>query len=508
MRKFAILFLALIVAGCLPTPPPAPTPTPPIPATPAPIGAPPTTEERDPSPTPGAAQPLPTSLPAASDGLGDPYYPQLGNGGYDAQHYTLDLVADMTSGAISGTVTLAARATADLPAFNLDFQGLTVRAVAVDDQPATFRRTDHELTIAPAAPIRNGATFTTTVRYEGIPTTVRDQAIPIQLGWTRYDGGVYVVSEPSGAASWYPVNDHPRDKATYTFRITVAKPYVVAANGLLAQTHDNGDTRTYVWEAADPLASYLATVNIAEFVEDTGQGPGGLPIRNYFPPAVAANARRVFAPTAEMIDYFDDLFGPFPFEAYGVVVADRSLGYALETQTLSLFGRDLAAADPASVQTVVAHELAHQWFGDSVSPANWQDIWLNEGFASYAEWLWIERVAGAQERDRIIVETYHQLDARAPPPPGTPPRSDLFNDGVYRRGGMTLHALRLRVGDEGFFNILRAYAERYRYGSASTADFIAVAEETGGQELDSLFDGWLYAKQMPEMPELGLRPSG
>jgi aminopeptidase N len=190
-----------------------------------------------------------------------------------------------------------------------------------------------------------------------------------------------------------------------------------------------------------------------------------------------------------------------------VVVADRSLGYALETQTLSLFGRDLTSADPASVQTVIAHELAHQWFGDSVSPANWQDIWLNEGFASYAEWLWIEHIAGAQERDRIIVETYRQLDVRAPPPPGSPPRGDLFNDGVYRRGGMTLHALRLRLGDDTFFKILRAYAERYRHGNASTADFIAVAEETGGQELDPLFEGWLYDKRLPEIPEMGLKPS-
>jgi aminopeptidase N len=498
MRKFAIPLLVLLIAGCLP----APTP----PATPAPISAAPTAEERDPSPTPAAARPQPTPLPAASDGLGDPYFPQLGNGGYDAQHYTLDLAADMRSGAISGTVTLAARATADLPAFNLDFQGLTVRAVMVDGQPADYRRADHELMIAPGLPIRSGAMFTATVRYDGVPQVVRDQAIPIPLGWTRYDAGVYVVSEPSGAASWYPVNDHPRDKATYTFRVTVAKPYVVAANGLREQTLDNGDTRTYIWEAANPLASYLVAVNIAEFVEERRQGPAGLPIRNFFPPTVADNARRVFAPTAEMIDYFDDLFGPFPFEAYGVVVADRDLGYALEHQTLSLFGRGVASADPASVQTIVAHELAHQWFGDSVSPANWQDIWLNEGFASYAEWLWIEHIAGAQARDRLISEAYQQLDVRAPPPPGTPPRDDLFNDGVYRRGGLTLHALRLRVGDEAFFNILRAYADRYRYGNASTADFIAVAEEVGRQPLAPLFDGWLYAKQMPELPELGLKP--
>jgi aminopeptidase N len=499
--KLAILFLALILAGCLPAPS-APVVVPTSAPSPAPTSVPSPQPTSAPSPT----QPQPTSLPTASDGLGDPFYPQLGNGGYDALHYTLDLVVDMRTGAISGTVALAARATADLPAFNLDFQGLTVRAVAVDSQPANYRSADHELTIAPAVPIRSGAMFTATVSYAGVPQVVTDRAIPIPLGWMRYEGGVYVASEPSGAAAWYPVNDHPRDKATYTFRITVAKPYVVAANGLLQQTRDNGDTRTYVWEAANPLASYLVTVNIAEFVEQTGQGPDGLPIRNFFPSVVAANAGRVFAPTVEMIDYFDDLFGPFPFEAYGVVVADRNLGYALETQTLSLFGRDVASADPASVQTIVAHELAHQWFGDSVSVANWQDIWLNEGFASYAEWLWIEHIAGASARDEAIRGAYRDLARQSPPPPGAPPRDDLFNNGVYRRGGLTLHALRLRVGDKAFFTILRTYAERYRYGNASTADFIAVAEEIGGRDLGALFDGWLYAKQLPELPEMGLKP--
>jgi aminopeptidase N len=459
------------------------------------------TSEPAPTPTLPAASPL----PSASDGLGDPYYPQLGNGGYDALHYTLDLLVDMQSGAISGTATLAARATTDLGAFNLDFQGFDIRSIVVGDQPAAYRRTAHELTVAPAVPIRNGEAFTATLRYDGVPQTTISDAIPIPLGWNRYKNGVYVVSEPAGAAAWYPANDHPRDKATYTFRITVPKPYVVAANGQLRDTIDNGDTRTYVWEAADPLASYLATVNIGRFVEQTGQGPNGLPIRNYFPPDVAANARAVFAPTATMIDYFDDLFGPYPFEAYGVVVPDQELGYALETQTLSLFGRDLAGASPEQAASTVAHELAHQWFGDSVSVANWQDIWLNEGFAAYAEWLWQEHVNGPQARDAGIRRTYTVVEGA--PPPGRPPRDDLFNGGVYGRGALTLHALRLRVGDDTFFRTLRTYAERYRYGNASTADFIAVAEEVSQQDLGAFFDGWLYEQQMPEIPELGLRPS-
>jgi aminopeptidase N len=397
------------------------------------------------------------------------------------------------------------QAISDLGAFNLDFQGFDIQSIVVADQPATYRRTAHELTITPAMPIRHVATFTTTIAYAGVPQTIIPEAVPIAIGWSRYADGVFVVSEPSGAAAWYPANDHPRDKATYTFRITVAKPYVVAANGLLRDTIDNGDTRTYIWLASDPLASYLATVNIGRFVGQIEQGPNGLPIRNFFPPDVAANARMVFAPTAAMIDYFDDLFGPYPFEAYGVAVADQDLGFALETQTLSVFGRDLAGAPPEQAESTVAHELAHQWFGDSVSVANWQDIWLNEGFATYAEWLWQEHDDGPQARDASVEQTYRFVEGA--PPPGRPPPNNLFNGGVYGRGALTLHALRLRIGDEAFFDTLRSYTERYRYGNASSADFIAVAEEISGQDLDAFFDAWLYQAALPEIPELGLKPS-
>jgi aminopeptidase N len=246
------------------------------------------------------------------------------------------------------------------------------------------------------------------------------------------------------------------------------------------------------------------TINIGRFVTQEQTGPNGLPIRNYFPPEIATAAEKTFGRTGQMIDYFDDLFGPYPFEAYGVAVVDKDLGYALETQTLSLFGRDIARAGPARAETVVAHELSHQWFGDSVSVENWQDIWLNEGFATYAEWLWQEHMRGGKARDESVRQTYDFLKTRQAPPPGKPPANDLFNAGVYGRGALTLHALRLRVGDELFFRILRAYTDRYRYGNASTADFIAVAEDVGKQDLAAFFDGWLNAEKLPAIAELGL----
>jgi aminopeptidase N len=318
----------------------------------------------------------------------------------------------------------------------------------------------------------------------------------------------FVASEPAGAAGWFPVNDHPRDKATYTFRITVAKPWVVAANGLLSDTIDDGAERTFVWDSTRPMASYLATVNIGDFVMTEETGPGGLPIRNYFPRSIASTAAHVFAPTADMIGYFEGVFGPFPFEAYGVVVPDQELGFALETQTLSVFGRDIATARPEHMERIVAHELAHQWFGDSVSVYNWQDIWLAEGFATLGEWLWQEHTDGKTAADTTIRDTYQSFVNQPEPPPARPPRTDLFNQGVYGRGGLTLAALRLEVGDERFFQILRTYADRFRYGNATTADFIAVAEEVSATQLDAFFQGWLYDTDMPAIPALNLSPEG
>ena len=450
---------------------------------------------------------------SGADGLGDPYFPDLGNGGYDAQHYILDLAVDMEDNVIAGTVTMEATATQNLSSFNLDFAGFTISEITVNGAPAAdFSRDERELTIIPRTPIATGDAFTTAVAYSGEPREDVDiDGADFALGWQHYGDGVFVASEPSGASLWFPVNDHPLDKATYAFRITVPHPYNVAANGLQQGKIDNGDTITYLWEADEPMASYLVAVNIADFVTQSELGPDGVIIRNFFPRDIANRAARTFAQTDEMIAFFNTIFGPYPFEAYGVAVADTPLSFALETQTLSLFGREIAEAgswrSTGGAQGVIAHELAHQWFGNSVSLERWQDIWLNEGFATYASLLWAEHTAGQTALDRAMRSTYEFFDslpANRNIPPGSPPPDNLFNVSVYQRGALTLHALRLRVGDAAFFSILRAYTDRYRYSNATTADFIAVAEEVSGQELDAFFNAWLYDEAIPPIPEMGL----
>ena len=490
--SITIIFVLLI--GCRATATPAFTAMPPLP----------TVAVTEPSPTPGLGMKAEPGPP----GVGDSLYPHLGNGGYDVQHYTLDLmVNDVATGDLDGTTIIDARATQNLSSFNLDFIGFEITTVTVNGQPAEFQRSRQELTITPSTPLSQNESFTVEVQYQGSPGEMDSTAIQIQTGWITFDGGSFVLSEPDGAASFYPVNDHPLDKATYTFHVTVPEPFEAAANGILKETIDNGDTTTFLFEARDPMASYLATVNIDEFDLETSQSENGIPIRNYFPTGSPEAIREPFARQAEMLDYFSEIFGAYPFEVYGSLVIDLEFGAALETQTLSIFSKAMIDANNLEgSQHVVAHELAHQWFGDSVSLADWSDIWLNESFATYAQGLWTEHTRGRAELDEWVrrMYTFVREERESMSPPGEPPADRLFNQGVYSWGALCLHALRLEVGDETFFEILKTYHEQFADGNARTADFIAVAEEVSGKELSAFFDSWLYSEDLAPIPVMGL----
>jgi aminopeptidase N len=463
-----------------------------------------------------------------ADGIGDPYFPRMGNGGYDVLHYTLTLVVDMEAQAFDAVAEIDAVAVQPLTRYNLDLDRLEVDAVEVNGEPAAFEHMDGELIITPALSIPEGAPFTTVIAYGGTPNafpagSVHD--ISYSAGWNFIGDRVVTASEPDGASGWYPVNDHPLDKATYTFDITVLQPgYTAAATGVLTESESIGDGTRTVWEMRQPMASYLAAVQIGVFALQESIAPNGVPIRNYFPTEQLAQGTRVFSRQGEMLVFFEELFGAYPFEVYGAVVVDLPLWFALETQTLSLFGI-LHLQRGALAEEVIAHELAHQWFGNSVSPARWQDIWLNEGFATYASWLWFEHDRGADRLDQIVRETYdwvtgawlirqgapidqdmidRQMTALVVPP-GSPPANDLFNGGgVYLRGALTLHALRLEVGDAVFFDILRAYYDQFQYSNARVEDFITVSEAVYGQSLEPFFRKWLYEPLVPDIPAMGL----
>lgn len=430
-------------------------------------------------------------------GVNDPYFPALGNGGYDALHYSLDLDVDMDNRQLEAIVTIRAIATESLVRFNLDFLGFNINRVAVNDIEASFERDLRELMISPAEQLNQGDEFTVTINYTGSPGANLDpDANAFSQGWVWIDTGSFVASEPDGASLWYPVNDHPSDKASYTIEVTVAQPYSVAANGVLQDIIIEADgSRTFIWQSNDQMASYLVTVNIGEFVRDDAGDVNGIRMRNYYPARLVAEGLQTFSIQEDMLMLFNDNFGKYPFEAYGAVVIDTPLPFALETQTMSLFGNNILQNNNINAVTV-AHELAHSWFGNHVSPRTWRDIWLNESFATYASMLWLEDATGSGVVNNVMNQQYQSF-ADSGVIISDPGASNLFSPAVYWGGAWMLQSLHERLGDETFFEILQTYQNRFANRTASTEDFIAIAAEISGEDLSEFFDSWLYQSTRP-----------
>jgi hypothetical protein len=658
----------------------------------------------------GDSQGHPQFQPGAP-GAGDPYFPLDGNGGYDVQHYLLDVKYQPATDVLTGVATISARATQNLSSFNLDFEGLTVRSIKVNGRSATWSRDGGELTVTPARGLPDDSEFTTVVRYDGVPETLGDGS-----GFIHTDDGAIVIGEPDVAATWFPVNDHPTDKASYTFEVTVPQGLEAVANGRLESSRTSQGWTTWTWQAKEPMASYLATANVGEFdlrayrdgqirfwdaldpdlskpvaaprtgvqfavsqvgnlsykrlartisvpaggadvsfwitrdtetnwdftfVEahtvgqddwttlpdlnghtgtDTGfvcpfwlslhpflehyqtdngdgtcspsgttgdwsavsgvsggaeqwavdlsayagknvevsityasddivQGPGafvddivvstgegttsfeadgdtldgwtvpGAPAGSEpnpndwivgtvddVPPPTGEIVEGSFARQAEIIAFEADNFGRYPFSAAGGIVDDSSsFGFALENQTRPIYARGFFS-DPLSGDNVVVHELAHQWFGDSLAVEAWQHIWLNEGFATYAEWLWSERegLGTAQENFDFFYNIIPPDDEFWTVMVGDPGPDNLFNFAEYARGAMTLHQLRLAVGDANFFRILHEWVSSQSGGNVTTDEFISLAERISGQQLDTLFQIWLFTPGRPDLPGAAL----
>lgn len=657
---------------------------------------------------PAVAAP-PQFTPGAVD-VGDPYVPGDGNGGYDVEHYLLDVRYDPASDTLTGVATITARATQNLSMFNLDFDDpLTASSISVSGRAATAVHLGDELVITPASGIRQNTRFVTVISYGGIPQTIED--FLGTSGFIHTDDGALVVGQPHVAATWFPANDHPSDRAAFTFRVTVPAGLEVVANGRLTGQSTAGAWTTWVWDAADPMATYLAGMAIGElavrsyrsgrieytdavdpallapvatptgahfavsqqasssykrlmhqvtvpdegatlsftvtrsteppwdfffveshtvgmddwttlpdlegnasqdtgfscpfwlglhpflehyqsevvgepdefvpcdpsgttgawwaatgesdgaetwtvdlsayanstievsltyasdvvqlsgvFVDDivvsTGEGttgfedgtlggwtvpgaPEGSPGNENdwivgttadVPPSSGEIALGSFDRQPEIISVLEQSFGPYPFRQSGGIVDEAEIFFALENQTRPIYAQ-VFFSDSFSGDNVVVHELAHQWFGDSLTVAQWQHIWLNEGFATYAEWLWseYEGLGTAQENFDFWYGLIPAEDPLWDVTIGDPGPELMFDFAVYVRGGMTLHQLRLAVGDEDFFQILREWARTQAGDTVTTDDFIALAEAISGQELDELFDTWLFTPGKPDI---------
>jgi len=436
-------------------------------------------------------------------GIGDVYFPDYGNGGYDVSHYDIRLRYFPDTDRLTGTTTILARATADLSRFNLDF-ALPVTSVRVNGFQATFATEgSHELVVTPARPVLANQSMVVVVQYAGVPSQVQVNGF---TAWVRSsDGGALAVGEPEIAWWWFPSNDQPLDKATFDISVAVPDGVEVLSNGVMPRPPARellGWSR-WSWRTTQPTATYLAFLAIGQYEIVTDVAPNGQPVINAyalnlgeFAPAARASIER----TAEVVEWSSDIFGPYPFEAQGgVAVPLNSLGFALETQTRPVYSSGFWRR--GSNMYVVVHEIAHQWFGDSVALAQWRDIWLNEGFATYAEWLWSEHVGEgtAQEVFDFTYNFYAPDNSFWRVLPGNPGAPLLFDGAVYDRGGMTLHQLRLKVGDEEFFRLLREWTSSQRHGNGTHAEFHALAEQISGQDLDAFFQTWLFTPGRPAL---------
>ncbi|MDP5183993.1 M1 family metallopeptidase [Blastococcus sp. BMG 814] len=444
-------------------------------------------------------------------GIGDPYFPLDGNGGYDVLHYDLDVRYDPATDVLDGVATITARALQDLSGFNLDLEGMEVRSVRVGSAEATWAREGGELVITPAKPLRAGQRFAATVTYDGVPQTLTD-ALGTS-GFMHTDDGAIVAGQPDGAATWFPANDHPRDAASVDVRATVPAGLEAVSNGVLRGSRTADGWTTWEWRAREPMATYLVTLAIGEF-DLREYRAGGIRFWDALDPdlftldldpetegpSAGEVAEASLARQPEIIDFLSGVFGSrYPFRAAGGIVDDHpEFQFALETQTRPIYA-SVFFTDPVSGDLVVVHELAHQWIGDLLRIDEWRHIWLNEGFATYAEWLWLER-----EGLQTPQEVFDNIAADAPPEfwdltigdPG-PATEDLFDIAVYYRGAMTLQALRNEVGDEAFFAIIEQWVASQAGGTVSTEEFVALAEKVSGQQLDELFQRWLFTPGNP-----------
>ncbi len=457
-------------------------------------------------------------------GIGDRLFPHLGNPGYDVRAY--DIAFDYSGSnrePLRAVTSIDARATESLSRLNLDFARGEVRSVEVNGEPARFRTVGEDLAVTPAEPVADGAPLRMRIAHTS-STRGSDG------GWLRTEDGLAMANQPDAAHRVFPCNDHPSDKARFTFRITTPPGLTAVASGLRLSGEDadrgisgegtgrapgrkpraaDGRT-TWTYRGVHPMAPELAQVSIGRSAVIGREGPHDLPMRDVVPAADRGRLGRWLAKTPAQISWMESKVGPYPFENYGVLIAAAETGFELETQTLSLFERGLftdSRYPEPYVESVMVHELAHQWFGDSVSPERWTDLWLNEAHATWYEALYAEEKADVSLTERMR-QAYASSDgwrAEGGPPadpkvPDPGSKISIFRPIAYDGSALVLYALRERIGTAAFDRLQRAWVTRHRDSHASTADFIALASEISGKDQSGFLRPWLYATKTPPMP--------
>ena len=428
----------------------------------------------------------------------DPYLPTAGNFGYRVSRYELELEYKVAINRLAGTATVTTVTLAELQTFSLDLSSaLSVAKVTVNGKrPKHFRTDRDKLHITLAERLPAGAAMTVAVRYSGTP---RPKRTPWgEVGFEELTEGALVAGQPNGASSWFPCDDHPSAKASFRIQIATESAYLTLANGKLLSRRARAGMTTWTYEQSEPTSTYLITLQVGPYTRRR-MAKNGVEIFSVLPDRLRREFDHDFGRQPQMMKLFVKLFGPYPLaDGYTVVVTDDDLEIPLEAQGISIFGANHCDGRRGS-ERLVAHELAHQWFGNSVTAQRWRHIWLHEGFACYAEWLWSdhcgERSADdwARHYHRRLVDSPQDLVLADPGP------QDMFDDRVYKRGALALHTLRRRIGDDSFFALLREWTSRYRHASVVTDDFIALAAQYTEDSLRPLWAAWLYSAEVPEL---------
>ncbi|WP_234537208.1 M1 family metallopeptidase [Streptomyces shenzhenensis] len=450
---------------------------------------------------------LGASAPPVPLGLGDRLFPYLGNPGYDVASYDLSFTYRGSNDTpLEAVTTIDARTIADLDRLNLDFAHGKVESVEVDGRPADFESAGEDLVVTPGRPLRRGDRTRITVKHTSDPVSAKGE----DGGWVRTADGLAMANQADAAHRVFPCNDHPSDKAMFTFHVTAPNDYTVVANGLPAKASRTGRTTTWTYRTQHPMATELAQVSIGRSAVLHRAGPHGLPVRDVVPSAEAGKLEPWLAKTPDQIAWLERKVGTFPFETYGVLMAQASTGFELETQTLSLFEEHLFTEPTHTkwyLESIMVHELSHQWFGDSVSPRVWSDVWLNEGHATWYEALYAEE-KGHQPMVNRMKAAYGASDRwrAAGGPPALPKAPEpgqkisIFRPNIYDGAALALYALRQEIGKPAFERLERAWVQRHKDGTATTADFVRLASTIANRDLTGFLDAWLYGEKTPPMP--------